>query len=73
MPISPLEGEMSCRTEGGIKATIGRSLRRHQLFFQRDENLLAANFELLVHGSSGARSPEVLERIRAELKRYVTR
>jgi len=37
------------------------------------EEILASNFELLVHGTAGARSPEVLERIRAELKRYVAR
>jgi hypothetical protein len=37
------------------------------------EEILASNFELLVHGDAGARSPEVLDRIRAELKRAVAR
>ena len=37
------------------------------------EEILASNFELLVHDGAAVRSPEVLERIRAELKRAVAR
>jgi hypothetical protein len=54
---------------GGVFEQIGRNTE----YVIHAEEILAANFELLVQGSSGARSPEVLERIRAELKRYVTR
>ena len=37
------------------------------------EEILASNFELLVLGAPGAPSPEVLERIRAELQRAAAR
>jgi hypothetical protein len=37
------------------------------------EEILASNFELLVSGAQGAPSPEVLERLRAELMRAVAR
>jgi hypothetical protein len=37
------------------------------------EEILASNFELLVHESAAPRSPEVLERMRAELRRAVAR
>jgi len=54
---------------GGVFEQIGHNTE----YVIHAEEILASNFELLVHGTAGARSPEVLERIRAELKRYVAR
>lgn len=54
---------------GGVFEQIGHNTE----YVIHAEEILASNFELLVHGSAGARSPEVLERIRKELKRYVAR
>jgi len=54
---------------GGVFEQIGHNTE----YVIHAEEILASNFELLVHGDAGARSPEVLERMRAELKRAVAR
>ena len=54
---------------GGVFEQIGHNTE----YVIHAEEILASNFELLVHGEAGARSPEVLERMRAELKRAVAR
>ena len=52
---------------GGVGEQIGRTTN----YVIHAEEILASNFELLVLGEQGAPSPEVLERIRAELTRAV--
>ena len=54
---------------GGVFEQIGHNTE----YVIHAEEILASNFELLVQGGAGARSPEVLERIRAELTRAVAR
>jgi hypothetical protein len=50
---------------GGLTEQIGRNTG----YVIHAEEILASNFELLVQGASGVPSPEVLERLRAELVR----
>jgi hypothetical protein len=50
---------------GGLAEQIGRNTG----YVIHAEEILASNFELLVQGASGVPSPEVLERLRAELVR----
>jgi len=54
---------------GGVFEQIGYNTE----YVIHAEEILASNFELLVHDGAGARSPEVLARIRAELERAVAR
>ena len=54
---------------GGVFEQIGHNTE----YVIHAEEILASNFELLVQSGATARSPEVLERIRAELKRAVAR
>lgn len=52
-------------------AGLGEQIGRNTNYVIHAEEILASNFELLVQGAQGAPSPEVLERIRAELTRAV--
>jgi hypothetical protein len=52
---------------GGLGEQIGHNTN----YVIHAEEILASNFELLILGEQGAPSPEVLERIRAELARAV--
>jgi hypothetical protein len=54
---------------GGLFEQIGHNTE----YVIHAEEILASNFELLVQGAAVARSPEVLERLRAELTRAVAR
>jgi hypothetical protein len=53
----------------GLEEQIGRNTN----YVIHAEEILASNFELLVLGEQGAPSPDVLERIRAELQRAAAR
>ena len=53
---------------GGLAEQIGRNTS----YVIHAEEILASNFELLVLGSAGARSPEVLERMSTVLERAAT-
>ena len=50
---------------------LSRANRPQHNYVIHAEEILASNFELLVLGEQGAPSPDVLERIRAELTRAV--